>query len=119
MRRILASAALAGAVLAASGTANAGNVAWSISVGSHGGGAVAIGLPVVPAPVYAPPVMYAPTVVHAPPVYYAPRVVHVPAPRVRYHRYAHPVALPYYGHPYAVVPVHRNRGKGHWKHHRH
>ena len=104
MKRILASAVLAGAGLLAAGTASARDVAWSVTLGSHGGGAVAIGVPAI---VYAPP----------------PAVVYAPPPRVRYHAprlAAHPVALPYYGHPWhAVAPVHRHMPKGHWKHRGH
>lgn len=112
MKRILASAVLAGAGLLASGTASASDVAWSVSIGSHGPVGVAIGVPAVVVP--------PPAVVYAPP----PRVhYYEPAPRVHYRAprvVAQPVALPYYGHPwYAVEPVHRHKPRGHWKHHRH
>lgn len=107
MRRILASAVLAGAGLLAAGAASARDVAWSVTFGPHGGGAVAIGVPAIV--VQAPAVMYAPQ----------PAVVYAPAPRVHYHAprvAAHPVMLPYYGHPWhAVVPVHRHKPKGHRK----
>lgn len=126
MKRILLSAVVAVSAMLATGIASARDVAWSVSVGSHGGGAIAIGVPgmVMPAPVYAPPV-YAPPVVYAPAprVYYPAPRVYYPAPRVYYPapRYAaHPVSLPYYGHPWhAVVPAHGHRGKGHWKHRGH
>jgi hypothetical protein len=111
MKKILASAILAGAGLLAAGTAMARDVAWSVTLGSHGGGAVAIGGPAIIVP--PPAVMYAPP----------PAVVYAPAPRVHYHAprvIAHPVALPYYGHPWhAVAPVHRHKPKGHWKHRHH
>ncbi|GAA4402824.1 hypothetical protein [Quisquiliibacterium transsilvanicum] len=118
MKKILASAVLAGASLLASGAASARDVAWSVTMGSHGGGAVAIGVPMVvmpPAVMYAPP----PAVMYAPP----PAVVYAPPPRMHYHAprvVAHPVALPYYGQPWhAVAPVQRHRPKGHWKHRGH
>lgn len=110
MKKILASAVLAGAALLAAGTASARDVAWSVTLGSHGGGAVAVGVPMIAVP---PAVMYAPP----------PAVVYAPPPRVHYHAprvVAHPVMLPYYGHPWhAVAPGPRHKPKGHWKHRGH
>lgn len=121
MKRTLASIMLAGATLLAAGTAAARDVAWSVTVGSHGGGAVSIGLPgMVAAPVYAPPVMVVPPpVVHVPRIVHAPAVVHVPRTYYAPPRHVvYPVAVPYHGpHWHAVAPYrHKGKGKGHWKH---
>lgn len=110
MKRILLTAALACAALLASGTASARDVAWSVTIGSHGGG-VALGVPVAPIPVYSPPVVYAPPVAYVgpPPVrYYAPRPV------------AYPVVV-YGPHHRFAGPVHHHhyKAKGHWKHRHH
>lgn len=112
MKRILASAAVAGAALLTSGTAAASKVAWSVTVGSHGGAAVAIGVPVVSAPVYAP------VVVPAPPMAYPRPVVYLPSPPMHYQPYLRPVALPYHRPP--VRPMahgHRHRGLHHGRPH--
>ena len=95
----VAAIALAGGLSLAAGTASAGNVAWSVSIGGPGYAVTAgapyrgypgywggyYARPYVPVArpyyrpyypvVYAPPIVYPAPVVYPPPYYVAPRVV--------------------------------------------
>jgi len=106
MNKSLIAAVAAAASLLAAGTAQAGNVHWSIGISLP---PVATVISNAPAPVYAPaPVVYAPPpVVYAPPpvVYSPPPVVYTPPPRVVYPApvvVGRPVPIvygyPHYGH---------------------
>ncbi|MGA0609007.1 hypothetical protein [Caldimonas sp. KR1-144] len=86
LRKTLAVAALGVAGLAATASAHAGNVFWSIGVNLPPVGTVVSNAPVYPAPAVAypaPAVVYpAPAVVYPPVVYTPPPVVYRPAPVV-------------------------------------
>lgn len=105
MRKLIAWLVTAAGALAA-GSANAGDVYWSVGISSPGVGTVISNAP--PAPVYMAP---------APVVYAPPPVVYAPPPRVIYR------PVPVYTAPrvvYQPVPVVvRGGGHGYYRHHRH
>lgn len=110
MRKMIALLITAAGAMAA-GSANAGDVYWSVGISSPGVGTVISNAPPVvvhPAPVYVAP---------APVVYAPPPVVYTPPPRVVYR------PVPVYTAPrvvYQPVPVVvRGHGHGHYKHYRH
>lgn len=101
---------LAGLGALAALPAQAGDVYWSVGVGSPGVGATVSNAPPV---VYAPaPVVVAPAPVYTPP----PRVVYTPPPRVVY---APPPTVVYAPAPVYVVPEGRGRKHKHKHHHHH
>lgn len=105
MRKLIALLVTAAGAMAA-GSANAGDVYWSVGISSPGIGTVISNAP--PAPVYVAPA----------PVIYAPQpVVYTPPPRVIYR------PVPVYAAPrvvYQPVPVVvRGHGHGHYKHRHH
>jgi hypothetical protein len=115
--KFAATAALVALGTAAAGSANAGNVQWSVSVNLPPVGTVVSNVPVYePEPVYypapapvvvyrpaPPPVVYRPVPVYAPPpVVYRPVPVYAPVPVVRG--------------GWAVPPRHWDR---HWDRHHH
>lgn len=112
-KSLLAAVATAASLLAA-GSAQAGDVHWSIGISLPPVATVISSAPApiyAPAPVYAPAPIYAPApVVVAPPpvVYSPPPVVYTPAPRVVYPA---PVIV---SRPVPVVygPPHRHHGWG-------
>ncbi len=112
-------AAVALAAVAFTGTANAGDVYWSVGV--HAAPGVNVGVSNAPRPYYGRPVVV------APPVYQAyPAPVYYPAPQPVYNQVPvyYPPAPVYYRPPavYVPPPVYyrpgygHGYGRGHWDH---
>lgn len=97
----IAAAMIAGTALALGApAAMAGNVNWSVNIGT-------------PGVIYGPPVVYAPP----PAVYAPPPVVYVRPQPV----YVQPAPVVSYGQVYYEQPYYRSYppGRGHWKHRHH
>jgi hypothetical protein len=118
MKKVIVAVFVASAALCA-GTAQAGNVSWSIGINAPGIGTVVSNAPGYSVPVYVQAPLYAP--VYAPVPTYHPeyrpeyRVEHRPEYRTEFRPHyvaiPTPVAYPRYGAGYRPVPVVYVRGR--------